>query len=92
MHVLRVTAALIGLIGLPMAWYGTELALLGGTPYYVVAGILMSLSAIELWRKSTRGFLLFAGTLLLTLAWAVYEARTDFWLVGSRIWIVGLLW
>ena len=88
---LRVTAVLIGAIGLPMIWYGTDLALLGGSPYYVCAGVLMSISAVELWRAQQRGFYVFAGALLLTLAWSVYEAGTEFWLVGSRIWIVGLL-
>ncbi|MEZ5552295.1 MAG: membrane-bound PQQ-dependent dehydrogenase, glucose/quinate/shikimate family [Pseudomonadales bacterium] len=88
---LKITAVLIALIGLPMIWYGVELALIGGTLYYAVTGILMSLSAFELWRRNRRGFYLFAAALLLTLAWAVYEAGTEFWLVGSRIWIIGLL-
>jgi len=90
-RVLRITAVLIGLIGLPMIWYGIELVLAGGTPYYAITGILMSLSAMELWRVSRRGWYLFASALLLTLAWAVYESGTEFWLVGSRIWLVGLL-
>ncbi|MCZ6655933.1 MAG: hypothetical protein O7C67_01430, partial [Gammaproteobacteria bacterium] len=88
---LRTTATVIGIIGLPMTWLGAELAFMGGTPYYVIAGILMSLSAVELWRAQSRGFFLFAAALLLTLAWAVYEAGTEIWLVGSRIWLVGLL-
>ena len=88
---LRITAAVIAIIGLPMTWYGAELALLGGTPYYVVAGALMSLSAFDLWRCARRGFFVFLAALLVTLAWAIYEAGTEFWLVGSRIWLVGLL-
>ncbi len=87
---LRATAIVIGIIGLPMIWMGAELAFMGGTPYYLVAGILMSFSAFELWRAERRGFFLYAAALLLTLAWAVYEAGTDFWLVGSRIWLVGI--
>ena len=89
---LRTTAIAIGAIGLPMTWLGAELALVGGTPYYVCAGILMSLSAVELWRQQRRGFFLFSAVLLLTLAWAVYEAGAEFWLVGSRIWLVGIFW
>ena len=89
---LRTIAIAIGAIGLPMTWLGAELAFVGGTPYYVSAGILMSLSAVELWRERSRGFYLFSAVLLLTLAWAVYEAGAEFWLVGSRIWLVGILW
>jgi len=88
---LRITATLIGIIGLPMVWFGAELTFLGGTPYYLCTGILMSISAVELWRVQGRGFYLFAAALLLTLGWAVYEAGNEFWLVGTRIWIVGLL-
>lgn len=88
---LRITATIIGLIGLPMAWWGAELMFLGGTPYYLCAGLLMSISAVQFWRVQPSAFFLFAAALLLTLAWAVYEAGTEFWLVGSRIWLVGLL-
>lgn len=88
---LRITAALIGLLGVPMLWYGVDLALAGGSFYYALAGLLMTASAVQLWRASPQGFHLFAALLLLTLAWAVYEAGTDFWLVGSRIWLIGLL-
>ncbi len=42
---LGITATVIGIIGLPMIWLGGELALVGGTPYYLGTGILMSLSA-----------------------------------------------
>ncbi|MEM8768572.1 MAG: PQQ-binding-like beta-propeller repeat protein [Pseudomonadota bacterium] len=88
---LRITAVLIGLIALPMTFQGSSLAVAGGTPYYLLAGALMTLSAFDLWLAQRRGFYLFAAALLLTLAWAVYEAGNDFWLVGSRIWLVGLL-
>ncbi len=88
---IKITAALMGCLGLPMIWMGTELVFVGGTPYYLLAGILMSLSAIDLWRAQRRGFYLYAALLLLTLAWAVFETGTDFWLVGSRIWLIGLI-
>ena len=87
---LRSTAIVIGIVGLPMIWVGAELALMGGTPYYLAAGSLMTFSAMDLWRKQKRGFYVFMGVLLLTLVWAVYEAQFEFWLVGSRIWLIGL--
>ena len=88
---LRITAALIGLFGLAVLWQGVELALVGGTPYYTIAALLMTASAFQLLRLKRSGFYLFATTLLVTLGWATYEAGTEFWLVGSRIWIVGLI-
>lgn len=88
---LRITAVLIGLFGLAVLWQGVELALVGGTPYYTIAALLMTASAFQLLRLKRSGFYLFATTLLVTLGWATYEAGTEFWLVGSRIWIVGLI-
>ena len=88
---LRITAALIGLFGLAVLWQGVELVLVGGTPYYAIAALLMTASAFQLLRLKRSGFYLFATTLLVTLGWATYEAGTEFWLVGSRIWIVGLI-
>ena len=88
---LKSTAIVIGIFGLPMIWTGAELALMGGTPYYLLAGMLMTFRAVDLWRTQRRGFFVFSALLLLTLAWAVYEAGFEFWLVGSRIWLVGLI-
>lgn len=88
----RVAAVIIFALGAPMIWMGGALAVAGGTLYYLCAGVLMVASAIALFRTLPLGFTLFTGVLLLTLGWAVYEAGNSFWLVGSRIWIIGLLW
>ncbi|MDA1076416.1 MAG: PQQ-binding-like beta-propeller repeat protein [Proteobacteria bacterium] len=89
--VTRTTGVLIVVLGLPMIWFGADLAFVGGTPYYLCTGILLAISGVELFRAQRRGFYLFAAALLLTLAWAVYEAGIEFWLVGSRIWLIGLI-
>ena len=86
-----VTGALIAALGAAMLWPGLQLLLVGGTAYFLVAGALMLASGVDLIRGATRGFYTFAVLLLLTLIWAVSEAGSDFWSVGSRIWIVGLL-
>ena len=88
---IRITAIIIGALGIAMGLSGAELMSLGGSPYYAVAGTLMLVCAVDLFNSKPRGFFVFAAVLLLTLAWAVYEAGSAFWLVGSRIWIIGLL-
>ena len=50
----------------------------------------MLVAAWDLFCGRPRGFVIFSGVLLLTLAWAVYESGSGFWTVGSRIWIIGL--
>ena len=61
-----------------MIWPGLQLLLVGGTAYYLVAGVLMLASGVDLIRGATRGFYTFAVLLLLTLIWAVSEAGSDF--------------
>lgn len=86
----RITAIVIGIFAAALFWQGATLLGMGGTPYYVVAGLAMLVAAWDLFCGRPRGFVIFSGVLLLTLAWAVYESGSGFWTVGSRIWIIGL--
>ncbi|MEC8047097.1 MAG: membrane-bound PQQ-dependent dehydrogenase, glucose/quinate/shikimate family [Pseudomonadota bacterium] len=86
----RITAIIIGIFAAALFWQGATLLGMGGTPYYVVAGLAMLVAAWDLFCGRPRGFVIFSGVLLLTLAWAVYESGSGFWTVGSRIWIIGL--
>ena len=89
----RITAVVIGISKRSRAllWQGATLLGMGGTPYYLVAGLAMLVAAWDLFAGRPRGFVIFSGVLLLTLAWAVYESGSGFWTVGSRIWIIGLM-
>ena len=86
----RITAIVIGIFAAALFWQGATLLGMGGTPYYVIAGLAMLVAAWDLFCGRPRGFVIFSGVLLLTLAWAVYESGSGFWTVGSRIWIIGL--
>ena len=86
----RITAIVIGIFAAALFWQGATLLGMGGTPYYLVAGLAMLVAAWDLFCGRPRGFVIFSGVLLLTLAWAVYESGNGFWTVGSRIWIIGL--
>ena len=86
----RITAIVIGIFAAALFWQGATLLSMGGTPYYLVAGLAMLVAAWDLFCGRPRGFVIFSGVLLLTLAWAVYESGSGFWTVGSRIWIIGL--
>ena len=86
----RITAIVIGIFAAALFWQGATLLGMGGTPYYLVAGLAMLVAAWDLFCGRPRGFVIFSGVLLLTLAWAVYDSGSGFWTVGSRIWIIGL--
>ena len=87
----RITAVVFGVFAAALTWQGIGLLALGGSPYYLVAGVAILVAAWDLFAGRPRGFVIFSGVLLMTLVWAVYESGTGFWTVGSRIWIIGLM-
>ncbi|HBF62390.1 MAG TPA: hypothetical protein DDW59_03085, partial [Gammaproteobacteria bacterium] len=87
----RITAVVFGVFAAVLTWQGIGLLALGGSPYYLVAGVAILVAAWDLFAGRPRGFVIFSGVLLMTLVWAVYESGTGFWTVGSRIWIIGLM-
>ena len=87
----RITALVFGVFAAVLTWQGIGLLALGGSPYYLVAGVAILVAAWDLFAGRPRGFVIFSGVLLMTLVWAVYESGTGFWTVGSRIWIIGLM-
>ena len=77
--------ALILLIG------GIWLAVLGGSIYYIVAGLLLLVTAVLLKKSDSKAFLVYAALMLGTVIWGVWEAGTDFWALAPRFDILGLL-
>lgn len=70
-------AVLIGLLGVFLAVAGAWLVALGGSPYYVVAGVLLVASAAVIGRGERRGAWLFTAVWIGTAVWAVWEAGLD---------------
>lgn len=75
---------LIG-IALPMVWWGGQLAALGGSFYYVLAGLALLFSGGLLLARRAAGAWLFAAVLLVTIAWALYEAGLAPWPLLPRL-------
>ncbi len=75
-------AWLIAILGGFFAVAGAQLALLGGSPYYLVAGVAMVASGALIGRHDPRGRMLFLAVWLGTLIWAVWEVGLEpLWLV-----------
>ncbi|SEQ89478.1 quinate dehydrogenase (quinone) [Rosenbergiella nectarea] len=86
---LKITARLLGLILLLTALFfiieGGKLLSLGGSGYFLISGIFLLVSSIQLFRLRASGavrYLLFA---LGTLVWAVMEVGIVFWPLISRM-------
>lgn len=90
----RLFGWLLVLCGLGVGGGGAWLVLLGGSWYYGVAGAALLATGLLLWRRSTLALWLYAGLLLATLAWSVWETGLDWWPLAARLdvlFVVGLL-
>ena len=65
-----ITFLLLMATGLGLALPGAYLATIGGSLYYVVAGVLILLSAILVLRRRVWGICLYWAVLLATFAWS----------------------
>ncbi|MFX4086890.1 membrane-bound PQQ-dependent dehydrogenase, glucose/quinate/shikimate family [Sphingobium yanoikuyae] len=78
-------ATLLMLIGLALAAGGAYLAVLGGSFYYLIAGLALGGCALLLWRRDARASKLYGALLIATLIWAVWECGFNIWALVPRI-------
>ena len=78
-------AVVIALIGLTLIVGGLYLIHVGGSPYYALAGLGLTLTAGLLWRGSALALWLYGLVYVATLVWAVWEAGLDGWALVPRV-------
>jgi quinate dehydrogenase (quinone) len=81
----RIFAALVALMGLGLLLGGIYLATLGGSLYYVLAGLAYLIAGILLWRRQARGVWLLVLIAVLTIPWALWESGTFYWALFPRL-------
>ncbi|MBU2011861.1 MAG: membrane-bound PQQ-dependent dehydrogenase, glucose/quinate/shikimate family, partial [Gammaproteobacteria bacterium] len=91
---ITLTAVVVLLLGALMAVGGGYLAMLGGSWYYLLAGIGLLGVAGLLFARRRAAIWLYAVLLLATLAWTLYEVSFDWWQLAPRIdlWCILGLW
>src|SRR3954454_20087158 len=70
---------LIALTGLGLAAGGGWLITLGGSWYYLLAGLGMLASGVQLIRARSSGFWWYALVFAGTLSWTIWESGSDYW-------------
>ncbi|WP_345828555.1 glucose/quinate/shikimate family membrane-bound PQQ-dependent dehydrogenase [Erwinia sp. HDF1-3R] len=79
----------LGLLFLATGLYfvigGGKLVSLGGSWYFVIAGIVTVLSAIQFFRRKSSAVTLFVLVFIGSAIWAVQDAGIDFWPLVSRL-------
>lgn len=86
--------AVLLLIGGGLALGGGWLLRLGGSPYYLIAGLACALAGVLVARGDRRGLWLYAAMLGGTLLWALWEVGGQFWQLLPRLAgpaVIGLL-
>ena len=75
----RLLIVILAVVGLALLAGGAILVTAGGSPYYLAAGIAVLASALALLRRSGAASLIYAGLLIATLAWSLWEVGLDGW-------------
>ena len=82
------------LLGVALCGGGAWLIALGGSCYYLAAGLAMLAAAAGLLRGSPGALWMFAALLLATLIWSLWEAGLNWWPLAARgdvLFVIGLL-
>ncbi len=88
---LAVTGAIFILLALFLALGGLWLIFLGGSWFYLPAGLLLGASGWLISRADVRGLWLYTLFFVLTLIWSLWEAGLDWWPLAARLDIPFLL-
>ncbi|UNK29979.1 glucose/quinate/shikimate family membrane-bound PQQ-dependent dehydrogenase [Serratia plymuthica] len=80
-----ITALFAVLSGFYLLAGGIWLAKLGGSLYYIIAGVVLLVTAWLLFRRRATALLLYALFLLGTTVWALWEVGPDFWALTPRL-------
>lgn len=83
--VIRGLAVVVALLGLLLAGGGIRLISLGGSWFYLIAGLAMIAIGVCAFRKQAPALWIALGLLVLSLLWAFWEVGTDFWQLVPRV-------
>ena len=75
----------MALIGVTLTVGGAWLALLGGSAYYLLAGLALCASGVLIALRRRIGALIYAALWLLTLVWALWEVGLNGWALVPRV-------
>jgi quinoprotein glucose dehydrogenase len=82
--IIAITGIIYALIGLALTGGGAWLAALGGSLYYVVAGLGILITDALLLRGRGEALWVYAAVLIGTMVWAVSEIGFDWWPLAAR--------
>lgn len=82
--IVTVLAAVLVVLGLVVGAGGIWLIALGGSWYYLLAGVLTAVTGVLLWRRAPTALIAYAALVVGSLVWAVWEVGFDWWALAPR--------
>lgn len=89
-----ILSLILALIGAALLAGGLWLAAVGGSWFYIVLGAAVLASGAMLFMRWPAGLALYGATLVVSLAWSVWEVGFDWWALsarGSLLIVLGVL-
>ncbi len=68
-----------------------KLALVGGTLYFALMGVVMVIAAVLIFRNRRGGILLYAVAFIASVIWAISDAGWSYWPLFSRLFALSVL-
>ena len=91
---MAVTGSIFILLGLVLLGGGLHLLTLGGSAYYLVAGIGLAVTGFLVLKRRRSALGLMAFILIATVVWSLIEVRFDWWQLLPRldVWFAAAVW
>ncbi|OWO93546.1 membrane-bound PQQ-dependent dehydrogenase, glucose/quinate/shikimate family [Rhizobium esperanzae] len=88
---LVITSILFIIIGVALGGGGLWLVMLGGSVFYLFAGLMFLITAALLLMRKAVALWVYAVLVVAALAWAIWEVGFDWWQLGPRGGVIILL-
>ncbi|KAA9000538.1 glucose/quinate/shikimate family membrane-bound PQQ-dependent dehydrogenase [Affinibrenneria salicis] len=70
---------------------GGRLLSLGGSAYFLPAGLFIALSGVQIFRRRASGVLIYSAVFIATVIWALADVGLEFWPLVSRLFYLAVL-
>lgn len=78
-------ALLILIFGVLLFVGGMQLAGIGGSWYYALAGAALLATSVFIWKRSSKAIWIYSALMLLSVAWALFESGLQPWSLMPRL-------
>ncbi len=82
---IRLFAIILIAFGVFLLLGGAYLKVLGGSWYYALAGLGLTVSGALCWKGRIEGIWLYLGVFVVTVVWALWEVGVSFWPLVPRL-------